>query len=432
MFRRLFVVKIGVLDTLDALYGQTVPITQQGAGPLAVALLTPLAALLAWRERSAVLGLALLAACRAAGMALTMPYTINHMLLELVLLVGFAIAAAAPPGPTRRAESVATARWAQVIFLSVWFYAGVQKVVHGAYLTGELFGLEAFADDRGMTLGLSGAVGLMMQVGSGLFGGEVPHVSAATLTDRVDLALAGWMAPFLIGLSTMIVVVELGLPLLFFVPRARRAAVVGLGLVQIGIALSSMELDFAVDNLLFLILLWPGAAQPEPEARPRAGARRFRDWSAALLLLWPPVHMALSLALPFSSWRLFGWGMYASPDLWRFPDVYQEAQDHRLTPIVPPKGDPALARAYKPLHYFPSEARVGHFAQVAAAAAGQPDDGPLVVVVSTPRLDLSLPALYTDAQVFRVQGEQVQALGGFSTRDAGFEPSVAALVTGGR
>jgi hypothetical protein len=39
----------------------------------------------------------------------------------------------------------------------------------------------------------------------------------------------------------------------------------------------------------------------------------FRRCYLALLLLWPPVHLALSRAGYFSPWRFGGWGMYATP-----------------------------------------------------------------------------------------------------------------------
>lgn len=39
----------------------------------------------------------------------------------------------------------------------------------------------------------------------------------------------------------------------------------------------------------------------------------FRRCYLALLLLWPPLHLALSRAGSFSAWRFGGWGMYATP-----------------------------------------------------------------------------------------------------------------------
>jgi hypothetical protein len=39
----------------------------------------------------------------------------------------------------------------------------------------------------------------------------------------------------------------------------------------------------------------------------------FRRCYLALLLLWPPLHLALSRAGHFSAWRFGGWGMYATP-----------------------------------------------------------------------------------------------------------------------
>lgn len=32
-----------------------------------------------------------------------------------------------------------------------------------------------------------------------------------------------------------------------------------------------------------------------------------------IILIWPIIHMALINVLPISSWRFFGWGMYATP-----------------------------------------------------------------------------------------------------------------------
>lgn len=439
LFRRLFIIKIAVMDTIDALYGQTVPLFAQGPLPILMAVLTPIACALALRGRTARAGLLLLAAVRGAGFLWTMPYTINHMLLELVLILAFALASGEPEGPPRRSALVFTARWAQVLFLSVWFYAGVQKLVHGYYLNGELFGLEAFADDRGLTLGLSGAVLLMMTTLAGWLGGTVPHVSAATLTDAVQLPLAPWMGPFLTALSTMIVVIEVGIPLLFLLPRARKAAVVALGLAQVGIALSSMEIDFALDNFMFLLLLWPAAAgftealgAPAGSASGSAVARRFRVGSLALLLVWPVVHMVLSTTLGFSSWRLCGWGMYATPDLWRLPNVYQVGPDGTLIPAPPPLEDSTLYAAYKPLHYFPGPDAAARYAEAYTEALGTDGsksgaDGSLILVLSRPRLDLGEALLYTESEVYRVADGQVEALGAFNTRDAGYLASVQAL-----
>lgn len=42
---------------------------------------------------------------------------------------------------------------------------------------------------------------------------------------------------------------------------------------------------------------------------------RSIEWVlSAWLLMWPPLHMALSRGLGFSSWRFAGWGMYATPE----------------------------------------------------------------------------------------------------------------------
>ncbi len=42
-------------------------------------------------------------------------------------------------------------------------------------------------------------------------------------------------------------------------------------------------------------------------------ARRARYFLFFLALAWPPIHFLASEHFGFSSWRLFGWGMYATP-----------------------------------------------------------------------------------------------------------------------
>ena len=424
LFQKLFIVKILIFDSLFYLFGQTVPLLQQGALHLGAAVLTPLACVLALTSKGARAGLWLLVGLRVLDVALTWPYTINHLFLEAVLLAGLAFAEGEPEGAARDQGRALYARWASVLFLSVWWYAGVQKLFHGYYLSGEMFGLEGIADDRGLTLGLSGAVTVLLQGAAAVLGGTVPHVSAAALTDRVDLAMPGWMPIFLVVISSGIVLGELVVPALFLWPRLRRLATVLLGIMQLGIAISSMEIDFAIDNFLFLLLLYP-ARDPLPAAAtapaPPGLYRSFRAATLGILLAWPVVHMGLASTLDFSSWRFFGWGMYATPDLWHLPAVYVRGADGALAPLTVPPTDPAVLDAYRPVRVFRRPDAVVAYADAALQATNQQAAGPLVVVVTTPRMDVLGGFLYTTNRVYAVEAGQARELGRFSTEAASYD-----------
>jgi len=44
-----------------------------------------------------------------------------------------------------------------------------------------------------------------------------------------------------------------------------------------------------------------------------AGKRRIVYGALVFLTVWPPVHMGLAFRYGMSSWKLCGWGMYATP-----------------------------------------------------------------------------------------------------------------------
>jgi hypothetical protein len=85
--------------------------------------------------------------------------------------------------------------------------------------------------------------------------------------------------------------------------------------MQMSIAFSSGEWDFAVSSTILLVSLfylykkfewkyfWPS----------RSMKSYFSFGIIISLLIWPNIHMALSNRGDFSSWRFFGWGMYATP-----------------------------------------------------------------------------------------------------------------------
>jgi len=166
----------------------------------------------------------------------TWPYTLNHFILEeliLLVLLAFPVRFEAESGR----EPLQELQLLWVTLLSVWFFAGVQKIGHGHYLNGESMALPLLAGDgslgRGLRMGLSRIHSLL---------GAAQLVSGGAALDLVARI-------YCVGLSWLVIIAEVGLPLLALVPRTRRAATLGLGLAQCSVGLLSGEIDFAILGL---------------------------------------------------------------------------------------------------------------------------------------------------------------------------------------
>jgi hypothetical protein len=220
-------------------------------------------------RRTALVGVFLWFNVLGLQLVRTWPYTLNHFILEeLVLLLLLAF-------PVRFAESgrepLQELQLLWVTLLSVWFFAGVQKLGHGHYWNGESMALPLLAGDGSLGRGLRMGLTLVHR----LFGAApvAPGAAALDLVARI----------YCVGLSWLVLVAELGLPLLALAQRTRRAATIGLGLAQCSVGLLSGEIDFA---LLGLGLIGLGSA--------RHIQLRYALLScAALLFAWSPAAVSL-------------------------------------------------------------------------------------------------------------------------------------------
>lgn len=249
------------------------------------------------------LGVCLLLIERLDALVSTWPYTINHTFFETWVLLFVAVL-----GARGTAQQVAVpARSILALTLSVWLYAGIQKLVHGHYLSGEVLALHGLSP-RGSMHTLFAGLGL-----DPLAVDTDGHVQIDLIT-RWAVLLASWSVVLLEGL----------LPLLAFWRKTRRAAWMGLMGLLCMIALPAEEYSFFCSASLCVALglvecFWPRVHSGLPSLPgpvPWPGTRLASQVAAAMLCLlcaWPPVHMALTVDGAVSSWRLGGWGMYATP-----------------------------------------------------------------------------------------------------------------------
>jgi hypothetical protein len=329
-FRRAFVLKIALHELVP---GKGLEVSAWEAA------LVVIGAAMAFRRSGARLGLWLLFALRAADIAGYFPYAGNHWFLEAAVLL--ILAAAPTPSSVERQIRVANADQRSLVLqliLSVWLYAGIQKLFHGYYWNGEALAHRALFEPAPW---LGPALRMMLQAfstgDSGIDFERLPFAwpEFDTRGGSLFLPLPLWAVAFFLITSWAIVLAEIACPILVWFERSREIGLHGLLLVVGLVGATSLELSFTLDNLLCLGLL------------SRADGRRTYGWLSALTVvaflarvhspmttsppqtwhrsrvitlfvigwiwLWPPLHMIAARTLDFSPWKFGGWGMYSTP-----------------------------------------------------------------------------------------------------------------------
>lgn len=132
--------------------------------------------------------------------------------------------------------------------LSVWFFAGVQKWIHGYYLSGESMALSLLTEHGGSGPGLRfGLSTLVTALGAPAEAGASAELPVALGLQHVTLGALGRV--YCVATGGLIVAAEIALPLLTLFRATRRAATIGLVLAQCCVGLLANELDFALLGL---------------------------------------------------------------------------------------------------------------------------------------------------------------------------------------
>ena len=204
----------------------------------------------------------------------------NHTFLELFLAVVCLRLYETP---------VALASVLQVITVSVWFYAAVQKLYQREYLDGTYFYL---------TLSR-----VCWRLGTWTaFLQTVPRI------DGNYGALDASAQTFCRRLAVLVLIGEAVPPILAFAMTGSIWSVLLLLVVAVPVGVFTSETNFMLTNLLLaavFLVPFDGSAF--------AGA--WQDPVVAVVvgwcLVWPPIHAVLARRLRFSPWKLAGWGMYS-------------------------------------------------------------------------------------------------------------------------
>jgi hypothetical protein len=183
-----------------------------------------------------------------ALVAQSWPYTLNHIVLEAVILAQLAIfpVQMGSAGGTEPPEGVQLL-W--LTLLMVWGFAGVQKVVHGHYLNGESVALALLTDPGALGSGLRSLLAF-----TAAWSGADAFVPYPASLGVEAVTLGSFPRLFCVVTGCLIAGLEIVLPALASLPRTRAIATVGLAVAQVTVGVMSDELDFALLGLGLICL----------------------------------------------------------------------------------------------------------------------------------------------------------------------------------
>lgn len=208
--------------------------------------------------------------------------TANHYFLELFALVFF----------LRLGDSPATlAAVVQIVAVSVWLYAVFQKLYHRQFADGSFFYI-AFQD-------------------AGTYYRWKGIRERVARLDRYYAAADPVSQQFCKRLATLALATEAIPPVVGFAANGTIGGFLIMASVSGAVAAMSRETSFLITNLvLSAFFLVPFDA----EAFWRITDDPLAAGLLAFAIVWPPLHAILARALGFSTWKLGGWGMYATID----------------------------------------------------------------------------------------------------------------------
>lgn len=172
------------------------------------------------------------------------PMTANHMYLETLILFVLLVFSDRRTDPEHgpKAEAM-SANLVQMSILLVYFYSGVQKIVHGMWLSGEHVALNLYSF---VPFGMPVSVQTFYRWIGSLFDEpavEFPLRGASGL-NAVEQAFPGWAIALFLITGWLVILSELLVPLCVAWPRTRRFGVWLMLVVQLGIGAFAWETEF--------------------------------------------------------------------------------------------------------------------------------------------------------------------------------------------
>jgi hypothetical protein len=175
------------------------------------------------------------------------PFTLNHGVLEAVILLLILL----DINETPEKSSLNSADMIKWLMVSVWIYSGLQKLFHGYFFDGQYFALEMLSGDSGLGKNL----GIAFKTLESFF--RVPGYATMQCCRMGPISLPAWEVGLFQLISFFTIVTELFLPGTLLFPATRKLGVILLFLFQLTVGLISTEMDFTYTVVAILFLFVP-------------------------------------------------------------------------------------------------------------------------------------------------------------------------------
>lgn len=224
-------------------YGAFAPSTVSDAGQMWMSYAMTLCFAMLFVKRLAPLAIGGAFCVMLAALWGTFPMTSNHLFLELWTLLLLVVV-----GGQEKEEAnvwVAVMRWSIAIML---FYSGVQKVLYGAYFSGQFLIVEMILKPE-----FSAAIGWMLSP-------EEWERLRLMIPNNVGVGPYKTSSPLLLLATNSVYLFEMTAPVLLLWKRTRRAAVLIVFVFVVAIQGGAREAFFAGLMANLLLLFWPANA----------------------------------------------------------------------------------------------------------------------------------------------------------------------------
>lgn len=208
-----------------------------------------------FKQRFLYLGLLIFALKAASLVWQTFPYTINHHFLELVIVILLLLLTPIKNLQAEKDMTVLRVHYIGLLYLSVWIYSGIHKIVQDYFPSGEFMALYSLSGVNDLGENLQRATKTL----HAFFDPSTGASLIPACCNAVPLSIPSWEMWLYRVSGWPIILMEIVFPLMIFFPAWKMVGLYGIILAQIGITLSSAELDFGMTCVSMISLLAPSS-----------------------------------------------------------------------------------------------------------------------------------------------------------------------------
>ncbi len=223
---------------------------------LAIQGATLTAAFITLHRRYYYLGLIVLLGFQLMMVVVGFPDTGNHYFVELYLLIILLLWPNRQNPTTGDIQNGSAYYLIQLLLLSIYFYAGLHKAIHGFWLDGEYVATMLY-NVKGD--GLPATLQMLVPIGANLFNLPVVDLQSQFVAEmgRVPIVFPNWFFIFAVVLGWITVISEIIVPPLVLIRSTRNLGLWLMFVMTTAIAMMSWEIEFLLVAWGCMLLFFP-------------------------------------------------------------------------------------------------------------------------------------------------------------------------------